>query len=82
MQEIITSSATILGANRAAVSWTLLDAVPRNEAELLDLSQALLTLERSVAAAANPSSVQRTPASTPTSTTNPSTTAENSGGPV
>lgn len=82
VQEIITSSATILGANRAAVSWTLLDAVPRNEAELLDLSQALLTLERSVAAAANPSSVQRTPASTPTSTTNPSTTAENSGGPV
>ncbi|NYF14141.1 hypothetical protein HDC34_002468 [Pseudoclavibacter sp. JAI123] len=79
VQEIITSSAAILGANRAAIAWTLLDAVPGSEAELLDLSQALLTLERAVAEAADPG---RGPVSTGPSTTDQSSTAEKSGGPV
>ncbi len=78
VQEIITSSAAILGANRAAVAWTLLDAVPGSEAELLDLSQALLTLERQVAAAVDPSSAG--PRSAHPTTTDPSSTAENNGG--
>ncbi|PPF45878.1 hypothetical protein C5B85_04210 [Pseudoclavibacter sp. AY1F1] len=90
VQEIITSSAAILGANRAAVSWTLLDAVPGSEAELLNLSQALLTLERAVAAAADPSGVRTSsPASnapdqstTDPSATDPSAPAEKSGDPV
>ncbi|WP_271986090.1 DUF4350 domain-containing protein [Pseudoclavibacter terrae] len=77
VQEIITSSAAILGANRAAIAWTLLDAVPGSEAELLDLSQALLTLERAVAEAADPGSVRL---STGPSTTDQSSTAEKSGG--
>ncbi|VXB11392.1 DUF4350 domain-containing protein [Pseudoclavibacter sp. 8L] len=78
VQEIITSSASVLGANRAAVAWTLLDAVPGSEAELLDLSQALLTLEREVAAAIDPSSAG--PRSAHPTTTDPSSTAENNGG--
>lgn len=80
VQEIITSSAAILGANRAAVAWTLLDAVPASEAELLDLSQALLTLERAVAAAVDPGVVPRP--SAVQSTTDLSTTIEKSRGPV
>lgn len=78
VQEIITSSASILGANRAAVAWTLLDAVPESEAELLDLSQALLTIEQRVAAAANPAH----PTPTDPNPTGQSNIAKNSGGPV
>lgn len=79
VQEIITSSAAILGVKRAAVAWTLLDAVPGSEAELLDLSQALLTLERAVAAAADPGGVQRPSPAPSTPDLNPT---EKSGGPV
>ncbi|WP_424467374.1 DUF4350 domain-containing protein [Pseudoclavibacter helvolus] len=78
VQEIITSSAALLGARRASVAWTLLDAVPGSEPELLDLSQALLTLEREVAAAVDPGHAR--PNRAGETTHDPSTTAESSGG--
>lgn len=48
--EVSDAVAAVIGRDRAAVSSVLLDAVPSNDAELVRLSDELLTLEAEVAA--------------------------------
>lgn len=54
VDEIVESAASVTGSPAAQLRTLLIDADPRSDAELVMLSDQLLTLERAVSAATNP----------------------------